>query len=279
MSSVWHQVALHFFNYTSILCLKPDLSSNQTFKVSRWMTLANLLKMPFVLVFSLLVSFIEPIKNEVFHPTFIRLKDYTIFAQFALFFVMFLINNSMLLLCLLQVMKREEINDFVNRTLKHPLKEKYLKKFKKICLKNLALSLSVFGLNLILSFYGLMKLTFSSLIASFVIFYPSFVNMGFITYVQTFESFTVALMKEFKNSLKCKSKHSYCSQDLTVDEFLQLSRKFQKILDLVDQFNEAFGKQMTIVVSFFALLMVFNVKNLFLLSRIVIKDFSFSCSA
>lgn len=127
-----------------------------------------------------------------------NLKDYTNFTQFSLLFVMLLINNLMLLLCFLQVMKRQEIKNFVNCSLKKRLEEKYFKKFKKIGVKILAFSLTAFTLNVISSFCALMKFTISSLIACFVIFYSSLVTTGFITFVQTFESFAVASMKEFK---------------------------------------------------------------------------------
>lgn len=250
------QIALFCFNYSSILCLKY---ANETFKVSNIQAVLNLLKMPFVSMTVAFIYFHEPLRQLFYASNLVALKDYSPFARISISIDIFLLNHTSYLLCILQVTRRKAIKDFVNSILEKSLEEKYFLKFRKYCIKALIVTSSLFTIYCIVQFVGAVKFSFLSIIVSFVIFFPLLVIASFAIFVKFFENFVIAIMKQFRMDLKIVSNRMLLNHNQNVEDFLRLSRQHQEIYVLVERFNKHLGLQLTSIVCFFTLMIIFSV--------------------
>lgn len=77
------------------------------------------------------------------------------------------------------------------------------------------------------------------------VIYPTFVLIGFNTFMKIFETFFTFLLKDFVNDLKMLQNRAI----IDINEYETIVMKYQNIFNLNQEFNEAFGKQITTVVS------------------------------
>jgi hypothetical protein len=138
------------------------------------------------------------------------------------------------------------------------VKEKYFAIFKKSCVKDSMVLFSIFISNYTIQCFGTFKLTFLSSIVSTIVYYPFIAVFGFISFIKNFENFIIASMKDFKREIKDFSKCKSVTDSFKLKQFYQLSNKYQKIANLLKEFNKCFGLQVTILSCYLTALLVFN---------------------
>lgn len=257
MSPLLHRFLLSYYNFSAISCFKLR---DGKYQISIFMALCNVLKLPLVLIFSIYVIDNPSLRDEIFLKTLIVLKDFSPFSRFSITIVVILINLAMFILILLQVLKRNKIKNFTNTLIGKSLDEKYFVEFKKKASSHLLVLATVFVLSLSISYFGAFNVSTLSFFACLIYFFPHFVMIGFISFVLVFTNFVFASLKEFKDDLRMVSMTENHNQDFSLENYLRLSRKFQKLYELVEQFIDCFGSQLTIMTCYLTAMMVFNVR-------------------
>lgn len=271
MSKNLHRTALRYFNFTSVLCLK---FTGQTYEVCSVSSFINLLKMPFAVSVIVLMSFYEPLKDKVFQTSFLVLEGFTTFAIASIFISVLLLSVFVIFLCLLQWLQRYTIADFINYAMKQPLDEKYFLEFKRKCWKDLTVSGFAQSFYFLISFWGTFKISPFSILLMPCIMYPSLAILGFVNLVTILENFVLASLKAIRNDLKDLSRKKRKELDCD-DDFSELSIKYQKIYNLVQQFQDTFGLQLTLTICVFTAVLVFNVRTCVASVCLLIKNLLF----
>lgn len=252
----WRRLALYFYNFSSILCLKFE---NRTCKVSKLTTFLNVLKMPSVILLTAFMTFYTPIAEVVFQNNLLAMRNYSMFSKFSLLFVLSLRQLSKLILCILQVLQRHDIGRFMNCASTRFLGGNFARQFEKLFIKNLCVFGSLFTVISFLQYFGAFQISFPSLLAELIICYPNLVQFAFISFVKNVESFIIASLKEFQedlNEILLNPKSKWTTEDA-----VRLSRRYQEIFNIAEQFNECVGSQITLMTCYFVLMLVLDVSH------------------
>lgn len=255
MLKTLHRSALLFYNYSSVLCLNYE---SQKYKVSNFKAFCNLCKVPSMLFIIAFTNYIVVLRDEIYLPSFLVLDDYSRLAKFSLICIVLLIHVTTFLLCILHVMMRHEIKNFLNTALDMKLRPKYFSHFIENCVKDAKFLSSVFLFNHVVQYLGTMRLTLWSFLASLLLLFPSVALVGFVSFVKNFENYVAAMLRELKNDVK---KIFLQKQNCDVAEFMKLSIKYQKTCDLVIKFSECFGRQLTVITCFTTAANVLHVRR------------------
>lgn len=256
MSLPLFRFALCLYNYSSILCLKYN---GKVFEISRLQALHNVLKMPFVIGVAFLISLYVPLRDAIFKKSLVFLKNHSVFAQLSVVLVLFLMQISELLLCTLQVAKREKIIKLMNQALCQALSQKYHQKFVKRCINITKIFLFANFLSHSIQYVGTCNISVLTLFVSFMMFYCFNVLFSFVCFVKSFEAFIVTSIKELKSEVKEQQQLMSTDHKVNLQHLIKLSKKYQIIRDLVEIFNDSFGSQITLVVCQLTTAIVLNV--------------------
>lgn len=257
MSPLVHRFLISYYNFSAIFCFKLR---DEKYQISNFIVLCNVIKLPLVLIFSVYVIDKPLLRDEIFLETLIVLKDFSPFSRFSISVVVILIDLSMFILIQLQVLQRHKIKNFTNTLISNSLDEKYFAEFKKKTTSHLLVLTSVSVLSLLFSYFGAFNVSILSFFASLIYFFPHCVMVGFISFVLLFTNFVLASLEEFKNDLRMVFMKENPDQDFSFQNYLRLSRKYQKLYELVEQFNGCFGSQLTLITCYLSAMMVFNVR-------------------
>lgn len=252
MPLVLHRFAVRLYNFVSILCVKEE---NQVFKVSNFSAICNILKVPFVLIYTV---FVFAFFNEEMTPErFEYFKNFSTFSKVSLFFVAMSIFLISFLIAILQVTRRHEMKDFVNFWMKKSLEQEYFRQYRKTCIKYHVSGLVVFTLFVVPQFFTTTKISLLSMLSNFVFMYPYYMVLGAISFVISFQNFIIESLKEFKQDWD-----SFSSlHEVTLETYLNASMKYQEIYDFVQQFKRCFGLQLTLITCHMTMVLICTVNN------------------
>lgn len=249
MSLSSHRFFLSILNFLSVFCFTLE---GKTFEISNFLALCNVLKVPFVIFFNIYIMSDYSLKVQVFRNTFVSFDKFSIFAKLVVSIVAISGNVTILIISLLQVSLRHKIKNFANILIQQSLHEKYFRKFKKISLDH-SIKLTILSFAMVLFMYrGAFKNSVIAFAACLIHAFPLFLTSGLIGFLIAFHDFIVSSLKEFKHDLKS-------CQNFDIKNCLQLSKKYQNIYELMEQFNDCFGRQLTVVTCFLVAMLVFCV--------------------
>lgn len=252
MSAGLHRLGLFYYNFTSILCLNFE---NGSYNNSSIQAFFNVLKAPFVFIFVLFVASQRTFNDTIFIKTFINLEEFSKFSRISITVIIVIMQGQVILLGILQVLRKYEIFHFIERASAVSLDKKYAKKFVTLCLKRTLTSNFVLLTISIAQFYGSMRISLLSLAVMVICSYPVIVMFSFVTFVISFESFAIVLLKQFKKDLKNSS------TSLNHEIYFKLSQQYQEIFELIREFKKSFGAQLTTITVLYIFCLVFNVSS------------------
>lgn len=256
MLQVLHRFAFRFYNFSSILCL---IWENQVYKVSNFLAICNFLKMPFSIIIAVLISVVIPLKDAIFKRDVAVLKDYSTLAKLSIVIAIFLTNIFSLIFCSIQVWRRYEITIFMNNILAETIREKYLAKFRKHCARDLIALFIVFISNGAIQSFGLLQLSVLSFFIGPIILYSLIVTFAFISFIKNFENYILASLRDLKRDLKDQLPSISLQHYTKIVKFCEFSKKYQNIYNLVAEFNECFGLQLTFFICYLTSFVLFTV--------------------
>lgn len=167
---------------------------------------------------------------------------------------------SILIFALITFCRKESILDFTNSSLQMKLSAEFKRIVTNESIKRFLVLLFIFIIIFFLQYFGAFQISIATFLINIVLSYPFVISFSFVSFINNFECFIIAAMKEFTNDLKLFSNStSVHNQERNVEFFLKLLESYQKIFDLTKRFNCAFGKQLTFFVCEIAILFVFNV--------------------
>lgn len=255
MPQVSHRFAVRFYNFSSVLCVKEK---NRILEVSNFGAICNVLKLPFVLLFTFFIyaTFSEGTKMENFE----NFRKFSTFSTITLFVVAVSLNLVTFLSAVFQVTRRHAVKDFVNFWMSKSLDQEYLQQYKKTCFKHHVLGLVVMSTFIFPQYLAAMNTSLMvALVSSFVFMYPYYLLFGMMSFVLSFQNFVFESLKEFRRDLKKFSRQDSKGHEVSVQRYLRVSRKYQEIYDLVEQFKSCFGFQLTFLTCYLTLILVCTV--------------------
>lgn len=257
MSQVVTRFKLLLYNFGLVSSLKEE---NTVFKVSNFVAFSNVLKIPLVIVITMLVFTYPPISNEIVLDTLIELKGYSVFSKFSIHILVASTYITSIVFSLLQVKQRHEMCSFVNNLNGIFLNEKYSQRFRKDNKIYSHSLLFVFMSISIVQYLGAVKISILSFFVSFFFIFPNVFLFSVVSFVTGFESFVIASLEGLQEDFEEFSHQLFVQKDFGIETFLQLSRKYQNIYNLTEQFNDFFGAQLTLVTCHFTIILTFGVR-------------------
>lgn len=254
MSSLLHRYLIQIYNFASILSLNKE---NGSYEVSNFKSFCNFLKMPIVITFiSVYFIYFVPIDTQ-------RVEEFKKFSTFSMV-TMYIISTSTnivgFLFAIFQVAGRYDMKSFINSWFEASLSKKYLVQFQKNCfIKDVALT-SLFSIFAILQYLSTIEVTFMSLLATMILFYPNIIVVSVTSFVTSFQFFVAVSLKEFRQSFDEFSQKNSFEREQIAESYLQLSRKYQNLHDLVEQFNDCFGHSLTLMTCYITMTLTFIVR-------------------
>lgn len=236
----------HTWNFTGVFSLK--YLDDKTVVLSDKLAVLNLLKTSLALTFSILLTVFPFLRDDTFSSEVLELEQYSTFSKVIVFVIVYMEQCTAIVLCLVNFHRRHEICCFLNRFLKFHLSSKTLEKFKKSYFKNFCFLSFIIISICFFQFLAAMSFTAGSFFFFLFFMYPYLAITSFLTFMQFFEVFFLILMKDLKLDLKIGTQET----DL-------LLVKHQSIYQIVEEFNNCFGVQMTTVTSYFVVTTVLQV--------------------
>lgn len=248
MWSFRYRLYLSSFNFFGVFCFTFDNDKLKILHLHEWL---NLLKLPIVLILSVLLTSITSWQDEVLNYDIIHLEKYSIFSKKLILVAIYFEQISAFWLCAVNYYYRREILNFVNKTLSNALSDAFREKFRKICNREILFFAILTSSLTFVQFLTSTNFKPASLLAHVIILYPYCAFMAFKCLLKTYEWFFVIMLQDFRNDLEqCEDAIAYQS----------LLTKYQKISSLNQDFNNVFGLQTTIASFSDVVLFVFQVK-------------------
>lgn len=255
MSPRLHSFVLRFYYFSSILCLKLE---KQTFEVSAFRAFINTIKLPLVIISAFVVLLHEPLRDAILKQQMIEMNDFSELAIVTIRVAAFLTFVATLTISILQVLFRQRMKKLLNELMRYQMSEMFIAKFRKFCIADF-IELSLFLISkCIIQAFGSLKLSAPTFLYIFIFFYINLILIAFVSFCKSCENFFIVSLKEFKNTVKC-----YANSDRIGDEvenFITISRKYQRLFNLAERFNRAFGLQITIVTCYLTIVIAFCVR-------------------
>lgn len=251
MSFSLHQLALIFYNFSSVLCLRFE---NGRYQVSKWQAILNLIKFPIVSIFVFYTSF--NYMAEIFQPSLVRLDSFSAFAKFSVTIVVFIQEAIFISLYILFFLKRHDVQNFMNNAVRICPKGKHLQNFRRLCIQNSLIIASIFFLGEVVQYFGAFNVSFATFLISIVYSYPFIMLFAFASFTKAAESFISSVLIEFRHHVTEEVKFGDKNK---LKKCEKMSVKYKEIYDLSNQFNDTFGLIITSFVTLGSSLTVFNV--------------------
>lgn len=258
MSQASPRIKLFMYNFGLVLSLKRE---NEVFKVSNCSAFFNLFKVPIVIFITIFAFAFPPLRDAIVLDTLMDLKDFSVFAIFSINITVAIVYTGLILLSLLQVKRRHQMCSFVNNWTQTFLEESFLLQFEKDCKTYSRWLVFVFLIISTIQYLGATKVSIPSFAFNFVFMFPNLVFFSVVSFVTSFESFIAASLNEFDRDLKEFSYQTSTQKEVKFKNHLKLAKKYQNIYNLVEQFNNCFGTQLTLVTCHFTLMLIFGVRE------------------
>lgn len=242
MSQVLNRYQIRFYNFASVLCLKQN---KQDFEVSNLAAFTNLLKMPFVLIFTTIAYVYF---NKEFVPDkFVGMKQFSTFSKVLMSITALSAGITSYVFAIFQVLRRHELSKFVNFWIIKPLEQENFQRYKSDCRRYHASFIIVFISFYVVQYLGAAKISLFSLLTSVVFMYPNYLLFAVLSFVTSFQNFVIAQLNESYLELIKFSRFSKQTTTTTVESYLEVSRNYQQIYEFVEQFKKIFGIQLTLI--------------------------------
>lgn len=248
MWSCRYRLYLNSFNFFGVSCFAFD---NDKLKISQLHQWLNLLKLPTVLILSILLVSIPSWQHEVLNDDIVYLEHYSLFSKILMLVAIYLQQLSAFWLCAVNYYYRREILNFGNETLSTSISDDFRENLRKICLREILIFAALTSILTFIQYLTSSNLKPISLLAHVILLYPYCALMVFKCLMKTYEWLFVIMLQDFRNDLE------QCEDAIACASLL---RKYQKIFNLNQDFNNAFGLQTTIVAFSDVFLFVFQVK-------------------
>ena len=256
MSRRLPQFEFFLYNFSSILCLKFE---NENYQVSNLATFLSILRMPILISMTCIIALNPLIKNTIVQESLVILKNYSVFSRVSIILVAVSLYVTTFIYCISQAIRRYKVRNFIRSFVAKSLEEKYFLKYKSCCFKHSLMFVILVLIVEVLSFFGAFKMSIWSIFALLAISQPFIIFIIFAFFVTNFENFVVASLKQFRKELK-RSKNLPClKRGQRFENYLRLSKIYQEIYDLVEQFNDCFGPQMTLLIVHMISMTIFSV--------------------
>lgn len=264
MSASLYRLALFFYNFSSVLSLKYE---KRKYVAQNVVAIFNILKAPCYILLLYLFSITPYLTKAVLLDPFTESVERSKLSKVSSMVVVCIEVISIALLAVLHFCKKESIENLANTCLKKTLSDKYFEKFKKYCKNRSKALLSVFLIIAGLQYFGSFKISIATFLLSLVLFYPIVVLFSFVSFINNFENYIVASLKEFRSELELYSNLlTIYNHEKSFERCVKLLKKYQEIFELVECFNQALGKQVTVFVCQLAISLIFHVRFRTLLS-------------
>jgi 7tm Chemosensory receptor len=246
-----HRFALTTFNFASILNLEYR---DGIFEVSKFTAISNVLKLPAFVLFRKLVSLIEP--DDIEREQAIAENLSSFFRLLQPIFIL-VCMSSIIIIFVLQCYKRDEIKTLANQAMSISLNEELRKKLEADFIKFSGALIFIFVASFMITFAG-GEASLSMLSNILLVEYNTLMLICFIVFVKLFELLLTAAIYTLKAHL-AEFNNFTCSVHGKM--YLKLSKDYQQIYLLSEQFNNCFGLQITLVLSTFFMCVVLNVST------------------
>lgn len=262
MSKRLFRSCLFLCNFLGISSLK--LKNNKQFDVSQKTAFLNFFKSPIVILTSTSLSFYLPLRYEVFSQEIVELTGYSQFSVLIMMVFVYIEQVTSLSLCYINLYKNKSVLNFANNLLNQSIGAKYKTKFIQITKKKLGLTFLLAVVIVISQFLAAMSMTFLSILFFVILIYPFLSNFGGMALMKVYETFLIALLKDFKSKLK----NEMAKSELNTENFLSLLNNYKNIYDLNEEFHKTFGTQLTILTCSITAMTTFQVDNLSLILKL-----------
>lgn len=242
---------LAFYNFFALLCLRIE---NGKFKVSNFVAIINLFKMPLVFAFSTFILTHPSLMDMIYNFEAAPFLTLSIFATIAMCITFSITNVSGFLFCAVQFSKRRQIQDLVNNCAKMKLENIFLEKFQSNCRNESWRLVFIFVSIALCQYFTTFKWSLLSMVCSLIILYPNMMLFAYASILKNFEYFLIAHLDSFECNL-----NDAIQRDSKKIEALLV--QFGQIYKISEDFNSAFGPSFNIYITSFLFMSIFNASS------------------
>lgn len=240
----WEEFFLKLFNYFCILCFK-----SKSFEISKWNLVLNFIKL-FGILFLYIHARMSNVTRKYLKVNTYGGKEKSNFAVQVSIVTTFLYIFLVIFPLIVQNVKCKRIKEIMKQLKQFKMSKKVEKMFHKKFKKRVILFL----------IWYIPFNTYTTIIFPLQISFSSFVTFSFSHFAQISHFLFVLVIKSIEEFLLLQMRE--LADDFEVTKVRNSIEKFQKIQKLFDQFEEAFGKQVTIYVSVNTAFLSLNVSKL-----------------
>lgn len=249
LSVMWIKFALHFYNLFSFSSLRFE---NGRFRVSKIIAVSNLIKLPLCSFLSILPVYYKPLQEKLYDFAEETVRNYSTFAVVSMVLTFVSLTVAEFSFCCIQVANRHKVAHLANALVNCSMDDQSRLDFKIECRQHSLLLLFLYIAMNMSQYLSMAKMSLFSIMMSIIFSYPSIVLFAFVSAVNTFENFVIALLRKLREDLKTCVKPSLMRK-------VEFYKRYQEIFDLVEFFNGTFAHQFTIFSVCFFIMSVFNV--------------------
>jgi hypothetical protein len=252
MSNVLYRIALSGFNFFSISCFTYQ---DGKLVVGNILAASNIVKTIVCILLNMSILLYKPLRDKTVIQKISNLEGFSLFSKVSVVIFLSILYLLSSCICILQYHRRHRINKFINLCIDKRLSVKYQKKFINDCMKKVTITLIVVSVTSTVQFIGVLKASPFMFVIIITTSYLFMVIYGLIIAIKFFESFIIHSLKDFSRTLEF-----YVNQkSMTIRKITSIHRDYQKIVDLMEEFNRHVGLQLTVLLVGFIVSMVINV--------------------
>lgn len=229
------------YTFLGLLCFK--IKSN-SIEISRGFALFNVIQQPIALLAQIYIHVVSSSERLlIFENDLLNLKSVSSFTKALYRTALFSVVTSTLLISQHQFWNRNRVLRLMIDACGCELSEKYSRKFAKKAKMHFIILSVVFIAIWLIQILGLLKHSLAGFAMGFALGWPYLFQSEFLSFLRTFEFFFITQLEDFKNEL------GVVIENFVVDgrSYLKLAKKYQKIVDFNEKFNETIGLQITMV--------------------------------
>lgn len=253
MSAFSNRFVVFFYNVSGIHCIKFE---DDHFQISKFLVVSNIVKM-----FVLFSTVILVLKDFNLFSDLYQIKALSNYGISNFSLVLAVVSNlsflvSTVFIGFIQTLKSNKVLQFLN-TCNQICKENiFNNKLEKLIKRNCLLNLIFY---LLLASFTIsqrtdLKLIFFSIVFILVFSLPQLILFGFLSFLKNFETFFLFLLKNLTSEMKNTLADSGLVEELIV--------KYQSIYRLNNDFNEIFGRQITILTCYLEIAVTIQVRKI-----------------
>lgn len=237
----------NYLGISSIVFRKSGITA------SRIIGIANVARCLIVLTFFLFFIGNDELKRKSLRIDLKHIKKMTIVAKVAFIISTLVTETTAVFLCIRQYSNQQKVLNFVKSFENVKLSEKLGIRLKQTWITHVIVTFVLFSFVGLVQCYSRHKMTVFGFLVFFLLAYPFFILMIFMSLMKTFEYVISTFLEDFENDM---SNNFETTGDRS---YKKLSKRYQKIYDLHKKFNDTFGLDNTIMTSCLACTAVLQV--------------------